>query len=62
MRGEKLYIFDGTKMSGRLRDEITTVRDYLYDIATMYIDKMCKVARETKKKPKIRVRRPPPVR
>lgn len=53
-KGKKVYDFDATKMSDKLRDEIITVRDYLYDVAGMYVDKVAETARKTKKKPKIR--------
>lgn len=53
-KGKKVYDFDATKMSDELRDEITTVRDYLYDIAGLYVDKVAETARRTNKKPKIR--------
>ena len=53
-RGEQVYQFDGAKMSDRLKNDITTVRDYLYDVATMYVDKVIKIAENTKQKPKIR--------
>lgn len=53
-KGKKVYDFDATKMSDKLRDEIITVRDYLYDIAGQYVDKTAEMARRTKKKPKIR--------
>lgn len=54
LRGEQVYQFDGAKMSDRLKNDITTVRDYLYDVATMYVDKVIKIAENTKQKPKIR--------
>ena len=41
-------------MSDKLRDEIITVRDYLYEMAGQYVDKVAETARRTKKKPKIR--------
>jgi len=53
-KGKKVYDFDATKMSDKLREEIITVRDYLYEIAGQYVDKVIETARETKKKPKIR--------
>ena len=53
-KGKKVYDFDATKMSDKLRDEIITVRDYLYEIAGQYVDKVAETARKTKKKPKIR--------
>ncbi len=53
-RGDTVYEFDGTRMSDKLKDEITTVRDYLYDIATTYVDKVGTTAKNTKRKPKIR--------
>ena len=53
-KGKKVYDFDATKMSDKLRDEIITVRDYLYEIAGQYVDKVAEIARKTKKKPKIR--------
>ena len=53
-RGEQVYQFNGAKMSDRLKNDITTVRDYLYDVATMYVDKVIKIAENTKQKPKIR--------
>ena len=53
-KGKNVYDFDATKMSDKLRDEIITVRDYLYDIAGQYVDKIAEIARKTKKKPKIR--------
>ncbi len=53
-RGEQVYQFDGAKMSDRLKNDITTVRDYLYDVATMYVDKVIKIAENTKQKTKIR--------
>ena len=52
--GEQVYQFNGAKMSDRLKNDITTVRDYLYDVATMYVDKVIKIAENTKQKPKIR--------
>lgn len=53
-KGKKVYDFDATKMSEKLREEIITVRDYLYEIAGQYVDKIAETARKTKKKPKIR--------
>ena len=53
-RGEDIYEFDGQKMSDKLREEIITVRDYLYDMAAQYVDKVIETARKTEKKPKIR--------
>ena len=53
-RGEDIYEFDGQKMSDKLREDITTVRDYLYDVAAQYVDKVIETARKTEKKPKIR--------
>ena len=53
-RGEQVYLFNGAKMSDRLKNDITTVRDYLYDVATMYVDKVIEIAENTKQKPKIR--------
>ena len=52
--GDAVYEFDGARMSDKLKDEITTVRDYLYDIATTYVDKVGTTAKNTKRKPKIR--------
>ena len=53
-RGEAVYEFDGSRMSDKLNNEITTVRDYLYDVATVYVDKVGTTAKNTKRKPKIR--------
>lgn len=53
-KGGKLYEFDGTKMSDKLRTDIITVRDYLYDVAGMYVDKVIETAKQTKRKPRIR--------
>ena len=53
-RGDKIYEFDGTKMSDKLRGDVITVRDYLYDVAGMYVDKVIETARHTKRKPRIR--------
>lgn len=53
-RGENIYEFKGALMSSKLRDDIITVRDYLYDAAGQYVDKVIRTARETEKKPKIR--------
>ncbi len=53
-RDEDIYEFDGTKMSDKLREDIITVRDYLYDVAGQYVDKVIETARRTEKKPKIR--------
>ena len=53
-RGEQVYLFNGAKMSDKLKNDITTVRDYLYDVALMYVDKVAKTAEATKQKPKIR--------
>ena len=53
-RGDAVYEFDGTLMSDKLKNEITTVRDYLYDMATTYVDKVGTTAKNTKRKPKIR--------
>ena len=52
-RGDKIYEFDGTKMSDKLRTDIITVRDYLYDVAGMYVDKVIETAKHTKRKPRI---------
>jgi len=51
--GEDVYEFHGAQMSERLRDDITMVRDFLYDVAGQYVDKVINRARETDKKPKI---------
>ena len=53
-RGEAVYEFDGSRMSDKLKNEITIVRDYLYDVATMYVEKVGTTAKNTKRKPKIR--------
>lgn len=53
-RGEVVYEFKGALMSSQLRDDITEVRDYLYDAAAQYVDKVVNNARKTNKKPKIR--------
>lgn len=53
-RGEAVYEFDGTRMSDNLKNDITTVRDYLYDVATTYVDKVGTAAKNAKRKPKIR--------
>ena len=53
-RGEQVYLFNGAKMSDKLKNDITTVRDYLYDVALMYVDKVARTAEATKQKPKIR--------
>jgi hypothetical protein len=53
-RGEAVYEFDGSRMSDKLKNKITTVRDYLYDVATVYVDKVGTTAKNTKRKPKIR--------
>ena len=53
-KGGKLYEFDGTKMSDKLRTDVITVRDYLYDVAGMYVDKVIETAKQTKRKPRIR--------
>ena len=50
---ENVYEFVGTKMSDRLREDITMVRDFLYDAAGQYVDKVVNRARETDKKPTI---------
>ena len=50
---ENVYEFVGTKMSYRLREDITMVRDFLYDAAGQYVDKVVNRARETDKKPTI---------
>ena len=50
-RGEQIYLFNGAKMSDKLKNDITTVRDYLYDVALMYVDKVAKTAEATKQKP-----------
>ena len=41
-------------MSDKLREDITTVRDYLYDVAAQYVDKVIDEAGRTNKEPKIR--------
>ena len=53
-RGENIYEFFGAKMSQELIDKITMVRDFLYDEAGQYVDKIITRARETEKKPRIR--------
>ncbi len=53
-KGGKLYEFDGTKMSDKLRGDVITVRDYLHDVAGMYVDKVIETAKQTKRKPRIR--------
>ncbi len=53
-RGENIYEFNGALMSSQLRNDIVMVRDYLYDAAGQYVDKVIRTARETDKKPKIR--------
>ena len=53
-RGENVYEFDGTKMSAKLREDIITVRDYLYDTAGLYVDEVKETASQTKRKPRIR--------
>lgn len=52
--GDDIYEFEGSKMSDKLRDDITTVRDYLYDVADQYVGKVIETARRTEKQPKIR--------
>ena len=51
--GENIYRFRGAKMSYKLRDDIMAVRDFLYEAAGQYVDKVVARARETDKKPKI---------
>ncbi|MFQ6696200.1 MAG: leucine-rich repeat domain-containing protein [Alphaproteobacteria bacterium] len=53
-RGEKVYKFDGNRMSDDLRNDITMVRDYLFDVALSYVDKAAARAKDSKQKPTIR--------
>ena len=53
-RGEKVYKFDGSRMSDGLRNDITMVRDYLFDVALSYVDKAAARAKDSKQKPTIR--------
>jgi len=52
-KGKKVYDFDATKMSDKLRNEIITVRDILYSFAEVYVKSVVEMARQTKEKPKI---------
>ena len=53
-RGEKVYKFDGSRMSDGLRNDITMVRDYLFDVALSYVDKAAARAKDSKQKPIIK--------
>ena len=53
-RGETVYKFDGSRMSDGLRNDITMVRDYLFDVALSYVDKAAARAKDSKQKPTIR--------
>ena len=54
-RGEAVYEFDSSRMSDKLKNEITIVRDYLYDVATQYVDDVGTRAENTEcDKPQIR--------
>ncbi len=53
-KGRKVFRFDGKRMSDKLKNEITTVRDYLFDVAKSYVKETAEIAKNTKHKCTIR--------
>ena len=53
--GKKVHRFDAQKMTSGLRENITTIRDFLYSAAESYVDKALAIAEDTKQNPKLRM-------
>ncbi len=53
--GGKVYDFHPDKISALLKDKITSAKDYLYESAQIYIDKIIITSRETEKDPKVKL-------
>ena len=58
--GQKVYSFDAAKMTGQMRHDLTTIRDFLYSAAESYVDKTViaikeNIQKDKKKLPKVRL-------
>ena len=58
--GQKVYSFDTAKMTGQMRHDLTTIRDFLYSAAESYVDKTViaikeNIQKDKKKLPKVRL-------
>ncbi len=58
--GQKVYSFDEAKMTGQMRHDLTTIRDFLYSAAESYVDKTViaikeNIQKDKKKLPKVRL-------
>ena len=53
--GRPVFRFDASKMSPKMRGDITLIRDFLYSAAESYIDKSLATAEHTKQSPKLRL-------
>ena len=58
--GQKVYSFDVANMTGQMRHDLTTIRDFLYSAAESYVDKTViaikeNIQKDKKKLPKVRL-------
>ena len=58
--GQKVYSFDAANMTGQMRHDLTTIRDFLYSAAESYVDKTViaikeNIQKDKKKLPKVRL-------
>ena len=58
--GQKVYLFDASKMTEKMRHDLITIRDFLYSAAESYVDKTVIAIKENeqkdkKKSPKVRL-------
>ena len=58
--GQKVYLFDASKMTEQMRHDLITIRDFLYSAAESYVDKTVIAIKENeqkdkKKSPKVRL-------
>ena len=50
--GQKVYLFDASKMTEKMRHDLITIRDFLYSAAESYVDKTVIAIKENKQKDK----------
>lgn len=58
--GQKVYSFDAANMTGQMRHDLITIRDFLYSAAESYVDKTViaikeNIQKDKKKLPKVRL-------
>ena len=53
--GKDVFAFDAKKMTPKMQNDITEIRDFLYSAADNYIDKTLATAEHTKQSPKLRL-------